>query len=230
MLSVAQGDCLEWLPTLKAGSVALIVTDPPYGMAYRSNWRIQTRQFSTIEQDAAFDRNFHVAWMRQAFRVLADDAHLYAFCSDHHLGDFREVAASVGFNVKRTLVWVKDAWTSGDLEGDYGHQTEFVLFAQKGRRKLNGSRIGNVITARRVPPGNLTHPTEKPIRVLRPLIQKSSNPGELVVDPFTGTGATGVCCLEEGRSFLGIEKQPDYVAIARKRLAQGNLFGFVAGP
>lgn len=166
--------------------------------------------------------------MTQAYRVLKPHAHLYAFCSDHHLGAFRAAAVTAGFNVKRTLVWVKDAWTSGDLEGDYGHMTEFVLFAQKGRRPLNGAREGNVLRAKRVPPNQLEHPTQKPLGVLRPLILKSTNPGDLVLDPFCGSGSTGVACMQEGRAFIGVEQDPAYVEIARARMAQDGLFGAVA--
>lgn len=225
---VYEGDCLNVLRSLDPESIDAVVTDPPYGMAYQSNRRVATRQFSPIEQDADFDMAFQTDWMLACYRVMKADSHLYAFCSDHHLGRFREAAGTAGFTVKRTLVWVKDAWTSGDLEGDYGHQTEFVLFAQKGRRLLNGARCGNVIEAKRVPPQHLQHPTQKPLGVLRPLIQKSTAPGELVLDPFCGSGSTGVACIEEGRRFVGVELELRYAVIARARLAQDNLFGAAA--
>ena len=226
--TIVEGDCIAAMRAMEAGSVDAVVCDPPYGMGYQSNWRVATRQFDAIEQDAGFDIAWQTSWMTQAYRVLKADAHLYAFCSDHHLGAFRAAAVTAGFNVKRTLVWVKDAWTSGDLEGDYGHMTEFVMFAQKGRRPLNGGRTGNVLRAKRVPPGALEHPTQKPLGVLRPLIVKSTDPGELVLDPFAGSGSTGVACMEEGRRFLGIEQDPAYVGIARARMAQDNLFGEAA--
>lgn len=225
---IVHGDCLEVMAGMGGGTVDLVLTDPPYGMGYQSNRRVATRQFDAIEQDDGFDAEWNGRWMAECFRLLKADAHLYAFCSDHHLGDFRSVAESVGFTVKRTLVWVKDAWTSGDLTGDYGHRTEFVMFAQKGRRPLSGPRVGNVIDARRVPPGQILHPTEKPVRVLRPLVLKSSAPGETVLDPFAGSGSTGVVCAEEGREFVGIERDAAYVAVAESRLAQGNLFGEAA--
>ena len=224
-MTVVVADCIEHMRSMDAESVDAVITDPPYGMAYRSNWRVATRQFSAIEQDEDFDAEWTARWMGECFRLLKPDAHLYAFCSDHHLGGFRDAAAEVGFTVKRTLVWVKDAWTSGDLTGDYGHRTEFVMFAHKGRRDLSGGREGNVLEVKRVAPQHLQHPTQKPTGVLRPLIQKSTLPGELVLDPFCGSGSTGVACLEEGRRFLGIEADAQYAQIARERLAQDTLFG-----
>lgn len=227
-IRLVRGDCLRVMATIPDGSVHCVVTDPPYGMAYRSNWRVATRQFSVIEQDDDFDPEWNQRWMAECFRVLAPDAHFYAFCSDHHLGAFRSTATAAGFKVKRTLVWVKDAWTSGDLEGDYGHKTEFIMFAHKGRRRLAGGRIGNVIETSRVPPGSLQHPTQKPLGVLRPLVLKSTEPGEVVLDPFMGSGSTGAVCAEEGRGFIGIEQDARYVEIAESRMAQGNLFGVAA--
>lgn len=227
-MTVLLGDCVEVMRGMDAGSVDAVVCDPPYGMAYQSNWRVATRQFAPIEQDAGFDLEWTTMWMAACHRVLKDDTHLYAFCSDHNLGGFRQAATDAGFTVKRAMVWVKDAWTSGDLEGDYGHQTEFVLFAHKGRRALTGGRISNVIRVPRTPPQHLEHPTQKPTGVLRPLIVKSTLPGDLVLDPFCGSGSTGVACMEEGRRFIGIEMDEAYVRVAEARLAQGNLFGEVA--
>jgi site-specific DNA-methyltransferase (adenine-specific) len=197
-------------------------------MSYRSNMRIARERFDAIENDDGFDAEWQREWMREAYRVLRDDAHFYAFCSDHHLGGFREVAASVGFTVKRTLVWHKGGGGIGDLAGDYAHETEFVMFAHKGRRALTGGRISNLMSVPKVRPGDMVHPTQKPLGILRPLIVKSTSPGDLVLDPFCGSGSTGVACMEEGRRFIGIEQDPTYAAVARSRMAQDNLFGEAA--
>lgn len=189
------------------------------------HYRPALRNGLPIEQDAAFDAGWHGRWLRECYRLLRIDTHLYVFCSDHHLGDFRAAILAAGFGLKRTLVWVKDAWTSGDLDGDWGHQTEFVVFAHKGRRALNGERRGNVIEARRVPPGQLQHPTEKPVRVLRPLILASTEPGETILDPFAGSGSLGVAAREEGRDAVLIEQDDIWVDVAEGRLAQDVLFG-----
>ena len=223
-MKVIEGDCLEVMAEMEARTIDAVITDPPYGMSYQSNMRIKREQFDKIENDAGFDMDFTLKWMRQCYRLLHNDRHFYAFCSDHHLGEFREAVAASGFNLKRTLVWVKDAGTMGDLGGDYQHKTEFILFAHKGKRDLMNGRPSNVIEARRVAPGQMMHPTEKPIRVLRPLIANSTEEGETILDPFAGSGSLGVAAKEENREAVLIEKEKKYVEIIEGRLAQGNLF------
>ncbi len=227
-MSIIEGDCIEAMAAMPAESVDAVICDPPYGMGYQSNQRIQRERFDRIDNDAEFDADWQRTWLREAHRVLRESTHLYLFCSDHHLGAFRDEVSRVGFTVKRTLVWHKGGGGIGDLAGDWMHETEFVLFAHKGRRDLVGKRTSNLLAIPKVRPGDMVHPTQKPVGVLRPLIQKSTAPGELVLDPFCGSGSTGVACAEEGRRFIGIEKDPRYAAIARARLAQDNLFGDVA--
>ena len=221
---IIEGDCLDVMATMDDGSVDAVVTDPPYGMGYRSNKRVSWARFEAIDNDATFDYDWQLAWIRETYRLLRDDAHFYMFCSDHHLGRFRDVVTEVGFSVKRSLVWVKDGFAIGDLHGDYAHLTEFILFAHKGRRALTGKRIGNVFNVPKIRPGDLLHPTEKPVGIVRTLIEKSTEPGQLVLDPFVGSGTTGVACKEGGRAFVGIEQDPQYVAVAEGRLSQGSLF------
>lgn len=225
--TVHEGDCLDAMAAMAAmpaESVDLVLTDPPYGMAFRSNKRIERERFEAIENDEDFDPDWQARWMAAAYRVLRPDRHFYAFCSDHHIGAFQASIRDAGFTLKRALVWVKDGGGIGDLGGDYICRTEFVLFAHKGRRTWTNGRPSNVIEARKVRPAELQHPTEKPVRVLRPLVLNSTHPGEVILDPFAGSGSTGVVAQEEGRGFVLIEQVPGYVQIARERLAQRGLF------
>lgn len=218
------GDALEVLAAMPAETIDLVVTDPPYGMAYRSNKRAAWARFEKIANDDKFDPVWQGAWLAECHRLLKPDTHLYMFCSDHYLGPFRDVVTAAGFTVKRTLVWRKDGGGIGDLEGDYIHETEFVVFAHKGRRALTGKRCSNVLEVPKIRPADLLHPTQKPEGVVRPLIQKSSRVGETVLDPFAGSGTTGVVASEEGRGYVLIEQDETYVDVMRGRLAQGGLF------
>lgn len=214
---VIQGDCLEVMKTLPDCSFDLCLTDPPYGMSYQSSWR--TDKHEKIAQDDSIDwfKNF----AKELYRVMKDNTHTYVFCNEYALSHFRDWLEQAGFTNKRTLVWIKNNHTSGDLEGDYGNKTEFILYAQKGRRELNGHRDTNVLNFARVNTDN--HPTEKPVDLCRYLIQKSSAEGETIFDPFLGGGTTFVASKMERRNGVGIEISEKYCEIARQRLAQNVL-------
>lgn len=227
--TVHHGDCLDVMRSMADGSVDAVVTDPPYGMAYVSAWRKRENDVTVpVAGDDEFDPEFAVAWATEALRLTRDGGALYSFTSDHHIGEFRDAFRAAGWNVKRSLVWVKNAWTSGDLEGDFGHQTEFVVFASKGRHLLRGARTGNVLDYRRIPPGDLVHSCQKPAPLIAHLIRASVAPGGTILDPFAGSGTTAIAAREEGCGAVLIESNERNVEIAKARIAheaaQGSLF------
>lgn len=212
---IIQGDCLDVLKTFPDKCVDLVLSDPPYGISYQSARRTATAQFEKIQNDASLE--WVSPFLREAYRIMKDNTHIYLFCNDYAISDFRREVESIGFTPKRTLVWVKNNHTSGDLEGDYGNKTEFILYAQKGRRELNGKRETNVLTCSRV--ARMSHPTEKPTDLCTFLIRKSTSYGQVVLDPFLGSGTTAVAAKMEGRDFIGIEISEKYCDIARRRVA-----------
>lgn len=206
------GDCLEEMKKIGDASVDLLLTDPPYGMDYQSSRR--TVKYEKIAGD--IDLSWFPDFVRESYRILRNDRHAYIFCNDYAISSFRYELEKGGFTVKRTLVWVKNNHTSGDLEGDYGNKTEFILFVHKGRRELNGKRSTNVLNFARS--NTDFHPTQKPVELCRFLIDKSTTAGETVFDPFAGSGTTGVAAKELNRGFVLIEKDPNYHKIAQERL------------
>lgn len=211
-------DCLETMRRMPDKYVDLILTDPPYGMDYVSFWR--KHKFEKIENDVTLE--WVEPFLKEAYRVLKDNTHIYLFCNDYAISDFRSILKKVGFTPKRTLVWVKNNHTSGDLEGDYANKTEFLLYAQKGRRLLNGGRDTNVMYFDRV--GDMKHPTQKPTTMMNYLIEKSTNKNELVYDPYMGSGTTARACKDLSRNYIGSEISKDYCNIAEDRLKQETLF------
>lgn len=208
------GDCLQVMKDIPDKSIDLILTDPPYGMNYQSAWRIATPQFKKIENDNNID--WFPEFIKECYRVLKDNSHIYIFCNDYNISKFRNLQEQAGFKNKRTLVWVKNNHTSGDLLGDYANKTEFINYAQKGRRLLNGGRNTNVLEFSRV--SKLEHPTQKPVDLNEFLIKKSTNENDIILDPFAGSGTTGVACKNLNRNYILIEKEPEYVKIINKRL------------
>jgi len=211
---IIQGDCLEVMKQMPDKSVDLVLTDPPYGMNYQSAWRTVTPQYDKIANDDNTD--WILPAISEIYRVLKDDSHAYIFCNDYAISHFRDALEKVGFTSKRTLVWVKNNHTSGDLEGDYANKTEFILFVHKGRRELNGNRDTNVLNFNRVL--SELHPTQKPVDLYQYLITKSSEEGEVVLDPFAGSCTLAVACSALHRDFICIEKEPQYVKICHDRI------------
>jgi len=208
-------DCLEGLKKLEDNSIDLIVTDPPYGMDFQSNYRKE--KHIKIENDK--DLSWLPTFLNQCNRVLKDNSHFYMCSSFHNLDYFMQEVKKI-FELKNILVWVKNNTSMGDLEGDYAPQYEFILFIQKGRKKLNGTRKSNVLKYSRT--GNKYHPTEKPLELIRFLLRNSSSKDDVVLDPFMGSGTTAVACKELDRKFIGYELEEEHFLTSEKRLNKVN--------
>lgn len=209
------GDCIEWMKKIKDESVDLIVTDPPYGMNYRSNRRTATEKFNKIANDS--DTDIIQKAFEQMYRVLKDGSACYAFCSWHHIDIFKQEFEKY-FKLKNILIWNKNVHGTGDLKGQYAPKYEMILFGTKGRHILNGKRIPDVIDCAKVNSKYQVHSTEKPIELLKIFIEKSSRGGQTVLDPFMGSGTTGIASAQLDRNFIGIELNETYFNIATERI------------
>lgn len=151
---------------------------------------------------------------------------MYICTRDDVAPQWKAAAVEAGLTLKTTVVWDKTNWTAGDLEGDYGAQTELILFAHKGRHILRNGRDSNLWRVPRDPPSE--HPTPKPIALMGRIIRNSSDVGDTILDPFMGSGSTGVAAVQNGRRFIGIELEQKYFDLSRRRieraLAQGDMF------
>jgi site-specific DNA-methyltransferase (adenine-specific) len=144
--------------------------------------------------------------------VLKADAHFYLYCDQPTLFVAKPLAEATGFKFWKFLVWDK---VSIGMGYHYRARHEVICFFEKGKRKLNNLGLPDIITAPRVRNG---YPTEKPVAVSEVLISQSSEPGDLVVDPFMGSASVGEAALKLGRRFAGCDLKPSAVELARKRL------------
>lgn len=206
-----QGDCLDILPTLPAASVDLVLCDPPYGMKFRSNYR--KVRHDAIANDEGVD--WLPRFCDEMARVMKPDSAAYLFCSFHQIDVFKQEIERV-LTLKNVLVWEKNNTSMGDLKGDFAPKVEFVILAHKGRALIRGKRDPNIFRFART--GNDLHPTQKPVDLCEYLADKFSDVGGVVLDPFMGSGTTGVAAVNTGRDFIGIEKDPGYFAIAERRI------------
>ena len=204
------------MPTLPDQSVDLVLTDPPYAINYRSNRRVLRSRFDFIENDMPGD--WIDIFAAEAYRLLKQNRHLYCFCRHDTYPLFYTAFERAGFSLKRTLIWVKNNHGSGDLQGDYAARDEWIIYAHKGRRLLRGKREDNILEFPKIHTGSLLHPTQKPVELLRFLMRKSTDGGEVVFDPYAGVLSTALAAVEEERDFTMIEINREYIAKGLKRL------------
>lgn len=221
-MKLLHGNCLELMKEIPDGSIDLVVTDPPYRTitggdsngknSIRPKGMLSgTRKLFTHQNDITPD-----AWMPEIFRVLKDESHCYVFTNALNLFEMAEESKRAGFKLHNVLVWEKNNCTPSQY---YMKNCEYILFLRKGRAKwitnIGGSktvhRFNNVI-------GTKKHPTEKPVDLLEFYIKNSSAAGDKVLDPFMGSGSTGVACVNTGRKFIGIELDAGYFEIAKNRI------------
>jgi len=200
-IDLNKGDATEWLQTLETESVDLIVTDPAYSSLDEHRSRGTTPRltdwFPTVPDE------YFGAFLNQCYRVLKRDTHLYLICDAVTMFVVKEMGEAAGFKFWKPIVWDK---MSIGMGYHYRNQSEFILFFEKGKRKLNNLGIGDVVRFPRIKGG---YPTQKPTGLLQVLINQSSNIGDLVIDPFMGGGSTGVAALNTGRKFAGCDISED---------------------
>ena len=210
-----RGDCLELMKNIPDGSVDLVLTDPPYGMAFKSNYRKE--KYNEIKNDKSLE--WLEKYVGECFRILKRNTAAYFFCSWHNVDVFKQ-AIEKKFKIKNILIWEKNNTSMGDLKASYAPKYEMITFAHKGRKLLNGFRYADIVKANRT--GSKLHPTEKPVDLLELFIKNSSDEGAVVFDGFMGSGSTGVACVNTNRNFIGIEIDEGYFNIAKKRIEEAQ--------
>ena len=205
---------------LKDNSIDLIVTDPPYLMDYKTNRRNNKEHRFCKPIIGDNDEGLITRFIKESYRVLKDDSAMYVFCNSNRIDFFKKEIESAGFKIKNIIVWVKNNWTAGDLKASFGKQYEFIILANKGRAFFNGKRLSDVWEFDRVVGKKQLHQNQKPLELIERMILKHSKPGGLVLDPFMGSGTTGVACIKHGRKFIGYELDKRYFEIAEKRIKE----------
>jgi len=219
------GDCLEVMDRLieKGIKVDAIITDPPYLMNYRSNRRVASKKFDYIKNDKN-ENDVISSFLNKSNNLLNENSPVFMFCSWHNI-DFFKVEFQKYFKLKNILVWVKNNHGTGDLKGAYAPKHEFVLFGEKGRclRSVDRKRTPDVLFYDKITSKALLHPTEKPIDMLSDFILDYCHEESIILDPFMGSGTTGVACVNTNRNFIGIELDENYFNIAKDRIEKVGL-------
>lgn len=212
------GDCLELMKDIPNGSIDLVVTDPPYKTTSRGSSggtggilkeEINKRGKVFKHNDIEFNE-----WLPELYRVLKDTGHAYIMSNNKNLKNMLMEIENVGFNIYKTLIWAKNSPITNMY---YMDSHEYIIFCRKGKAKrINNCGTKSVLNVDN--PRNKVHPTEKPVELMEVLVNNSSLDGEVVLDPFMGSGTTGVACKNLNRKFIGIELDEKYFNIAKERI------------
>ena len=213
---IKQGDCLQLMKDVPCGSVDMILTDPPYGIRYRSNMRIKTDRFDPLEND---DNDARLLAYSEFARILKSDSVAIVFASWKNVAvDIQELQKY--FDIKNVIVWFKGGGGIGDLKHTLSTDYELAIVCHKGKCRLRGKREGSVWSCRKVNPRRMLHATQKPIDLLVRMIEKYTDRNAVVFDPFMGSGSTCVAAVNSGRHYIGFEIDEKYFKIAQKRLQE----------
>ena len=212
-------DAVRWLQDQPSESIDLLITDPAYESlekhrAIGTTTRLKHSKASSNDWFRIFPNARFGELFGEAYRVLRRHTHFYLLCDAETMFVAKPAAEQAGFRFWKPLVW--DKATIG-MGYHYRARYEFILFFEKGKRRLNDLGVADIIVESRIHRG---YPAEKPVRVSEVLINQSTQPGDVVADPFMGSGSIGVAAVKNGRRFIGTDLNPGAVRIASDRLKE----------
>jgi site-specific DNA-methyltransferase (adenine-specific) len=215
--AIADCDAVTWLRTQPAESIDLIVTDPAYESlekhrAVGTTTRLKHSNASSNDWFRVFPNARFEDLFRELFRVLERNSHCYVFCDQETMFVAKPIAEAAGFKFWKPIIW--DKCTIG-MGYHYRARYECILFFEKGKRRLRDLGVADVLSVPRVRNG---YPTEKPVELGTILIEQSSSPGDLIADPFMGSGSFGVAAVSAGRNFAGTDVNPESIRLSEQRL------------
>jgi len=246
MNRIISGDCIETMQSLPEASVDMVFADPPYNLQLEgdlhrpNNSRVDgvEEAWDRFDDFASYDR-FSEAWLSAARRILKPEGTLWVIGSYHNIFRVGARLQDLGFWILNDVVWRKTnpmpnfrgrrftnahetmIWCAREREGRYRFNYEAMKSLNDDLQMRSDWLLPICSGGERLKDGEgkKAHPTQKPEALLHRVILASTQPGDLVLDPFFGTGTTGVVAKRLGRNYIGIERDPGYIAAAEKRLS-----------
>ncbi|HYE00904.1 MAG TPA: site-specific DNA-methyltransferase [Alphaproteobacteria bacterium] len=239
------GDCIASMRALPAGSVDLVFADPPYNLQLGGELhRPDNSRVDGVEDDwdkfsdfAAYDR-FTRAWLTEARRVLKDDGALWVIGSYHNIFRVGAILQDLGYWMLNDVIWRKSnpmpnfrgrrltnahetlIWAAKRQDSKYTFNYEALKTLNDDVQMRSDWLIPICTGAERIKDddGRKAHPTQKPEALLFRVLMATTKPGEIVLDPFFGSGTTGAVAKQLGRRFIGLERDPGYAKVAQARI------------
>jgi site-specific DNA-methyltransferase (adenine-specific) len=233
-VSLYKGNCVDILKNLGKGSASLVLTDPPYNLGmFMKNRQTNLKQMrSNFFGSAGWDDLQYGEWIKrmeeffsETSRVLAKGGSMILFMSIIKVESIISIAEKLGFYYKTTGIWHKLNPMPRNMNLHYINSTEawiyFVYMAHSSKFNNNGKVLHDFIQTSVAPANERKHgrhPTQKPVRLMEHFIEVLSDEGDVVLDPFMGSGSSGVAAKKLNRDFIGIEISEEYYNIAKSRI------------
>jgi site-specific DNA-methyltransferase (adenine-specific) len=245
-IEIIQGNCLEVMHKLaleRGAFVDLMFCDPPYflsnGGVTCQNGRMAKVHKGDWDRSQGYEKNleFNISWLKACEKLLKPDASMMVSGTFHSIYSIGFAMQSLGMKLLNNITWQKPNPPPNLSCRYFTHSTETIIWAAKDlnakhkfnydlMRELNGGKQMKDVWLMTSPGKNEKecgkHPTQKPLQLIDRLILAATDPNEVVLDPFNGSGTTGVSCINNGRSYIGIELDPAYVSLTKKRFIAAN--------
>ena len=244
--TIIRGDCIKELIKIPNNSIDLIFADPPYNMQLKNAlYRPNNTKVDGVDDEwdkfgsfSEYDE-FCIAWLKECKRILKDTGTIWVIGSYHNIFRVGNIMLNLGFWILNDVTWHKTNPMPNFLGTRFTNATETLLWCSKGEnfkkytfnhkimKKYNGDKqmtsvwqIGLCIGEERLKgdDGKKAHSTQKPEELLKRVILSTTKKGDIVLDPFFGTGTTGAVAKKLKRNFIGIEKEVEYITLAKKRI------------
>ena len=244
LLKLYHGDCLQAMKSLSSQTVDMVFADPPYnlsnggGTCQSGKWVCVNKGEWDTSRGLTQDHEFNVAWLAECKRLLKPNGTIWVSGTYHVIYSIGFALQTLDYKILNDICWFKPnaspnlscryftashetlIWAAKDKKSRHTFHYPAMKAENKGLQMRSMWPIGSTPQCEKV---HGKHPTQKPLALLRRIICASTNSGDVILDPFCGSGTTGVAALELGRSFIGIDLSEDYLRLARTRMKQIQL-------
>jgi len=221
MYKIYNSDSLEGLKAMDDEVADLALIDPPY-FDYKTSHRKEGKEHKFGQSMAQQSREDQILTILEAIRVLKQDRAFFVFTNWENIYWMQEPLYT---HLRNMIIWDKGNWSAGDLKGSFGNKYEVILLGCKGKWQYKGKREHDIWAAdeqynlNRVGTKR-SHATEKPVDLYKKIIENSTEFGQLIIDPYLGSGASLIASLELDRNFIGWEIDPEYYNRIQERIAK----------
>ncbi len=212
MHSIICSDCLEEMKQMDSDIVDLVLIDAPYFDYHTGHRKDKESKLSqSLIQQSKEDQ---LEVVKESIRVLKQDRAFYYFTNWQESWWFQQRYYTF---LRNMIIWDKGNWSAGDLKGSFGNQYEVILLGAKGKWEYKGKREPDIWTIPRVGTKRI-HPTEKPVELYKKIIENSTDVGDLILDPYCGSGASCIAALELDRNIISFDIDEEFCNRAKERI------------